>query len=452
VGRLAAARRIGLLAVLVPVVAGGCVQSLLRPIEFRGVPHAAHIDYGLLGTAYVGGASPATPLLTTRLVGIRVSDDDGRHAARIRPDQVATWVAFANEVFRPAGIRIDFDPTDLTSLRSTVINRMRGPEQRDWEDAKRAADEVADRYPDRMVVFFRHGDRVNPTGRGLAWPDYNFVVMPGWPADRHCGHEHISALAHEIGHHLGLSHTFAGVFAELRGAELFLSWHRGDLNRFDGDDLEDTFPDPGIRTTECADVAKVQLAGQSVPLARRNIMSYYDERDSLTGEQIRRLRWFLRERKAYRMKLPKNNPRVALEADELELLSLQNGRCSQQEMDDFGPGNWSASNQLFCGSGAGQLSVTLQLPVARSGRQRLDLYLTRAPDFGVVEVLLDGRPIGRPYDAWAPSVLASGRLSLGERRLNRGRHQITFRVRSKNPASTAFNLGVDAIALVPVPG
>jgi hypothetical protein len=65
-------------------------------------------------------------------------------------------------------------------------------------------------------------------------------------------------------------------------------------------------------------------------------------------------------------------------------------------------------------------------------------------------VLLDGQPIGSPYDAWAPAVLATGPLSLGERRLPAGAHQLTFLVRSKNAASTAFHLGIDAIALVSV--
>jgi hypothetical protein len=147
-------------------------------------------------------------------MAIQVADDDGAHPARILPEQVVTWVGFANRVFYPAGIRIDFDRTDIRPLRSTLINRLQGPEQPDWAQGKRAADDVAARYPDHLVVFFRHGGGDHPTGAGLAWTDYNFVVMPGWPDDRHCDHDHVSALAHEIGHHLGLRHTFARTFPE----------------------------------------------------------------------------------------------------------------------------------------------------------------------------------------------------------------------------------------------
>jgi hypothetical protein len=272
--------------------------------------------------------------------------------------------------------------------------------------------------------------------------------MPGWSDDAHCGHDHIYALAHEIGHHLGLSHTFARVFARPGEAAVFLRDRNGDVRAFDGDGLSDTSPDPGIRTTECGKLLELSLGGVRVPLERRNLMSYYERVDSLSVQQIRRLRWFLNERRAQHMKLPKNAPAGALEAEQLEILASQGGRCSTQEMDVFGAGNWSQGRQLFCHSD-GLLWVRVRLPSSSSERQRLDLYLTRAPDFGILEVLLDGRPIGAAYDAWAPAVLASGAIDLGEHQLAAGDHELSFIVRAKNPASEAFHIGIDAVALVP---
>ena len=75
------------------------------------------------------------------------------------------------------------------------------------------------------------------------------------------------------------------------------------------------------------------------------------------------------------------------------------------------------------------------------------LYTTRAPDYGVLEVLLDGQPLGA-FDAWGLGVLASGAVPLGQRHLPAGKHELRFVVRSKNPASTAYHLGIDAIELV----
>src|SRR5262245_26037212 len=147
----------------------------------------------------------------------------------------------------------------------------------------------------------------------------NFVMMPGWQDDHHCGHEHIGSFAHELGHHLGLSHTFPRPFAEANEAAAFLAHARGDVNVFDGDWLPDTLPDPSLRATECLDYQQVQLGSVRIPLARRNIMSYYDQPDSLTPQQIARARWHLLLRRASHLKLPKNRPQLVYEAERLEL-------------------------------------------------------------------------------------------------------------------------------------
>lgn len=119
-------------------------------------------------------------------------------------------------------------------------------------------------------------------------------------------------------------------------------------------------------------------------------------------------------------------------------------------MDAFGVGNWSSSRQLFCHSRGGAQSVRLRLQVERAGLQRFELYATRAPDYGILEVLLDGVPLGSAYDAWAPAVLASGAIPLGEARLEAGSHELTLLTRAKNPASIAFHMGIDALVLLPV--
>jgi hypothetical protein len=436
-------RGLGAAMAILSVAVAACSRP--RAPEYPGV-----IDPAGLGTAFVGRKPAPEPLLEVALMAIQVADDDGGHAARISREEIAAWVAFGNAVFRPAGVRFSFDPTDLRLLRSSLINGLVGVEQPDWRAAKRAADQVAERHPDRLIVFFRHGPGDLATGAGFSWTDYNFVVMPGWPDDKHCGHEHSSAFAHELGHQLGLGHTFARIFPDPERAAAYLGEHQGDLGVFDGDGLSDTAPDPGIRTTECGRGAELELNGVRVPLPRRNLMSYYEERDSLTREQIQRLRWFVRERQTHHMKLPKNAPAGALEVEQLEIVASAGAHCSIQEMDVFGVGNWSDGRQLFCRSQAAELSVTVKLPVARSGLLRLELYATRAPDFGILEVFVDNEPLGAPFDGWAPTVLASGAVPLGALRLAAGSHELSFLVRRKNHASSAFHFGIDALLLVPL--
>jgi Pregnancy-associated plasma protein-A len=416
----------------------------------RGPAPPASVYAAEPGAAFVVREPAPEPLLEVAVLAIQVADDDGGRAARVAPEHVVRWVAFANSVFRLAGVRLRFDPADFQLVRSSRVNDLEGIEQRDWRSAKAAADQIAARHPDRLVVFFRHGPGQHPSGRGFSWIDYNFVVLPGWLDGGHCGHEHTVSFAHELGHHLGLEHTFARVFPNPSAAAAYLGEHEGDVRVFDGDGLADTAPDPGIRTTECWRGSELQLGGVRVPLARRNIMSYYEEADSLTREQIQRLRWFVRERQAHRMQLPKNAPSGAHELEQLELVASAGARCSIQEMSTFGVGNWSDGRQLFCHSRARELSVTVKLPVGSSALQRIELYATRAPDFGILEVFIDNQPVGVPFDGWAPAVLATGAIALGQHRLLAGSHELSFRVRRKNAASSSYHLGVDAIRLVPI--
>lgn len=388
-------------------------------------------------------ASPPTIEFPVRVV--QVSDDDGRREASISKEEVAHWVDFANRVFRDARIRFRFDASEWSYVRSTLLNKSTGVEDVRWRQERSYGNRVAAAHAGRLVVLVRFGQARNQGANGFSSWDYNFIAMAG--GMRHCGHEHVDAFAHEAGHYLGLTHTFVKPFDTVRAAENYLRSKANNPAAFDGDGLSDTPPDPCIRMLECPRTGRIVLNGVPFVLPRDNIMSYYDERRSLSRQQAARAWWMARTRRRNGFAVPTNrHVRAPIEAEGMQVVDARSCGPSPQSMKPWADHLWSHDAQLFCGASL-RGSVTLALPVASRRHARLVLYATQAPDFGVVQVSLDGGRIGPPFDGYAPLVLPSGPSFLGVVDLLPGSHRLNFEVTGKNAASSGYNFGIDCIAL-----
>lgn len=231
---------------------------------------------------------------TLHIQAVRVTDSNpGVRAAAITPEQVAEWVAKANEVYSAARIRFEFDPTpktgDWSSLNATEVNDLEAdlPGDPTWEHGKAIANDLASRFPRKVLVLFRHGPGEKPTGGGFSSTTYDFVAMPGFDVTTICGASQNACLfAHEVGHYFGLQHTFRQ-FKTVDAAAAALMRAGGNRNFFDGDRLAETPPEPYIEALQCGTDTSVVLGSKRFPLLRDNLMSYYaSDTKRLTPQQI----------------------------------------------------------------------------------------------------------------------------------------------------------------------
>jgi hypothetical protein len=136
-------------------------------------------------------------------------------------------------------------------------------------------------------------------------------------------------------------------------------------------------------------------------------------------------------------------PVLRYEAETLQIINKASScRTSRQRMTSWGENRWSRGAQLFCDCDKDGF-VELKLP-APTGRYRITLLATRAPDYGKIRV----GPNGSVIDAYSPRVEPSGPIDLGVTTFVAGQASLRFEVMDKNDASAGYRFGIDRIDLM----
>jgi hypothetical protein len=135
-------------------------------------------------------------------------------------------------------------------------------------------------------------------------------------------------------------------------------------------------------------------------------------------------------------------PRVhpdSLEGEHLEVLSIGSGRHWIQNMAPFRDGVWSRNEHLIWTDGKKGESIEIRFSVPEEGTYELLAVFTKAGDYGIFELALDGEQLGIQVDLYDPRVTHTGEISLGRVRLVEGHHVLKATAIGRNPRSTGHH-------------
>ncbi|MCX6902345.1 MAG: DUF2961 domain-containing protein, partial [Verrucomicrobia bacterium] len=159
----------------------------------------------------------------------------------------------------------------------------------------------------------------------------------------------------------------------------------------------------------------------------------------------------LAERTGWYVQPPNTRVAGALEGEALKIIECSGGGAAPQEMSGR-PGTWSDQSHLWWTKGKPGDRLALAVPVKEDGRYKLTLQLTKAVDYGIVQLSLDGQKLGAPIDLYNPSVIPSGPLEFGLHELKKGEHRLTVEMVGANEkARKAYMAGLDYLKLERVP-
>jgi len=136
----------------------------------------------------------------------------------------------------------------------------------------------------------------------------------------------------------------------------------------------------------------------------------------------------------------------ALEGESIKFRASA-GKATAQPMGSFKGGRWSGNSQLFWTGGRPGDKLTIDLP-AFTGTVDLEVVLTCAKDYGIVQLSLDDQPLGDPIDLYNPDVIPSGVLAFPKLTVTGQKHTLIVQIAGANPrAQKAFMMAVDYIRL-----
>jgi len=215
-----------------------------------------------------------------RLHVVRMANDDGSNPTAVTLANAEEWIRVANLVFAPARLRVLLDPaTDFETRNNTRLNQLvEGTGLKDDDDAINDANGIGDQFPNRIAVICRTSRPLSAPPFGNCGPGCGFSGFPGKYVIMPAFDPNLAWLfAHELGHYLGLPHTFRFVIDTTRDAGIVFDILGDSLQALENDAsvVNDTPPEMIINDQSAGPNTSVSFGGQTISFLRNNVMSYY---------------------------------------------------------------------------------------------------------------------------------------------------------------------------------
>lgn len=138
----------------------------------------------------------------------------------------------------------------------------------------------------------------------------------------------------------------------------------------------------------------------------------------------------------------------AIEGESLKP-KVRGGRVQIQKMDGFRSDRWSNNKQLYWIGG--RPGDTLEFPIeCKQDHCDLEMVLTCARDYGIVQLYLDDVALGKPIDLYDPNVVTTGLLHFQNIAIEKGPHVVRVQLVGANPkAAKAYMFGIDYLRVLP---
>jgi hypothetical protein len=140
----------------------------------------------------------------------------------------------------------------------------------------------------------------------------------------------------------------------------------------------------------------------------------------------------------------------ATEFEFMPVLEKTGGNSRSQDMSNF-KGKWGYGQQFFWTDTKKGDKLTFKLQVKDAGKYDVIVQLTKANDYGIVQMYMDGEKLGEQVDCYNSEVGLVGELKLGTKELTAGDHKFTVEIAGANEKSNGrYFAGLDYIRLGPV--